>query len=135
MILFIKAILLRFLHSVFYFVTRPLCFRYNMVFAPFTGVDKHNKCVTFASTLLSREDVTNFTWAFNAMLKAMRRNPVVLVTDQCPAMKQAVPECFKATDEFPASRHRLCMWHITEKFPAKVYIVLVICNIHCDFCV
>ncbi|WOG86734.1 hypothetical protein DCAR_0205952 [Daucus carota subsp. sativus] len=54
------------------------------------------------------------------MLKAMRRNPVVLVTDQCPAMKQAVPECFKATDEFPASRHRLCMWHITEKFPAKL---------------
>ncbi|KAK1353753.1 hypothetical protein POM88_052118 [Heracleum sosnowskyi] len=35
--------------------------KYNMVFAPFTGVDKHNKYVTFAYTLLSKEDVTHFT--------------------------------------------------------------------------
>ena len=94
-----------------------------MIFAPFTGVDKHNKCVTFASTLLSKEDVEHFSWAFKALLKAMGRNPVCIVTDQCPAMKQAVPICFKETDDFPATRHRLCMWHITEKFPAKVYYV------------
>ncbi|KAK1353754.1 hypothetical protein POM88_052119 [Heracleum sosnowskyi] len=50
----------------------------------------------------------------------MGRNPVFIVTDQCAAMKQAIPNCFKATDDFPASRHRLCMWHITEKFPAKL---------------
>ncbi|XP_074347175.1 protein FAR1-RELATED SEQUENCE 5-like [Apium graveolens] len=93
--------------------------KYNMVFAPFTGVDKHNKCVTFASTLLSKEDVTHFTWAFKTFLKAMGRNPICLVIDQCPAMKQAIPAVFKATDDLPATRHRLCMWHITEKFPAK----------------
>ncbi|KAK1353767.1 hypothetical protein POM88_052132 [Heracleum sosnowskyi] len=89
-------------------------------FSPFTGVDKHNKCVTFASTLLSKEDVTHFTWAFEALLEAMGKNPVCIVTDQCAAMKQAIPNCFKATDDFPASRHRLCMWHITEKFPTKL---------------
>ncbi|KAK1384051.1 hypothetical protein POM88_021786 [Heracleum sosnowskyi] len=94
--------------------------KYNMVFAPFTGVDKHNKCVTFASTLLSKEDVPHFTWAFEALLKAMGRNPVCIVTDQCAAMKQAIPKCFKETNDFPASRHRLCMWHITEKFPLKL---------------
>ncbi|KAK1375592.1 hypothetical protein POM88_031785 [Heracleum sosnowskyi] len=94
--------------------------KYNMVYAPFTGVDKHNKCVTFASTLLSKEDVPHFTWAFEALLKAMGRNPVCIVTDQCAAMKQAIPKCFKETNDFPASRHRLCMWHITEKFPLKL---------------
>ncbi|KAK1387727.1 hypothetical protein POM88_015905 [Heracleum sosnowskyi] len=94
--------------------------KYNMVFAPFTGVDKHNKCVTFASTLLSKEDVPHFTWAFEALLKAMGRNPVCIVTDQCAVMKQAIPNCFKATNDFPVSRHRLCMWHITEKFPEKL---------------
>ncbi|KAK1359719.1 hypothetical protein POM88_044193 [Heracleum sosnowskyi] len=50
----------------------------------------------------------------------MGRNPVCIVTDQCAAMKQAIPNYFKETDDFPASRHRLCMWHITEKFPMKL---------------
>lgn len=91
-----------------------------MVFTPLTGVDKHNKCVTFASSLLSKEDVPHFSWAFKAFLNAMGRNPVCIVTDQCPAIKVAVPEIFKTTSDYLASRHRLCMWHITEKFPAKV---------------
>ncbi|KAK1394529.1 hypothetical protein POM88_013585 [Heracleum sosnowskyi] len=37
----------------------------------------------------------------------MGRNPVVIVTDQCPAMKQAIPISCAATNEFPAMRHRL----------------------------
>ncbi|KAK1387882.1 hypothetical protein POM88_016060 [Heracleum sosnowskyi] len=93
---------------------------YNMVFCPFTGVDKHDKCVTFGFALLSKEDIPHFQWAFNHFRKAMDRNPVVIVTDQCPAMKQAIPISFAATDDFPATRHRLCMWHIMEKFPMKL---------------
>ncbi|XP_074328400.1 protein FAR1-RELATED SEQUENCE 5-like [Apium graveolens] len=60
--------------------------RYNMIFAPFTSVDKHDRCVTFA----------------------------------CHAMKAAVPEVFKATNEYPATKHRLCMWHIMQKSPLKL---------------
>ncbi|KAK1398645.1 hypothetical protein POM88_008508 [Heracleum sosnowskyi] len=93
---------------------------YNMVFCPFIGVDKHDKCVTFGFALLSKEDIPHFQWAFNHFRKAMGRNPVVIVTDQCPAMKQAIPISFAATDDFPATRHRLCMWHIMEKFPMKL---------------
>lgn len=95
-----------------------------MVFCPFTGVDKNDKCVTFAFALLSKEDISHFKWAFDHLLKAMGRHPVVIVTDQCPAMKQAVPLSFPATDEFPATKHRLCMWHILQKFPIKVHIFL-----------
>ncbi|KAK1351233.1 hypothetical protein POM88_054550 [Heracleum sosnowskyi] len=94
--------------------------KYNMVFCPFTGIDKHEKCVTFGFALLSKEDIPHFKWAFDQFLKAIGRNPVCIITDQCPVMKQAIPMSFHATEEFPATKHRLCMWHIMEKFPVKL---------------
>ena len=94
-----------------------------MVFCPFTGVDKYDKCVTFAFALLSKEDIPHFKWAFDELVKAMGRNPVCIITDQCPAMKQAVPVSFAAREGNPATKHRLCMWHIMEKFPMKVLVL------------
>lgn len=94
--------------------------RYNMVFCPFTGIDKHEKCVTFAFVLLFKEDIPHFKWAFDEFLKAIGRNPVCIITDQCPSMRQTIPMSFSATEEFSATKHRLCMWHIMEKFPVKV---------------
>lgn len=101
-------------------------YRYSMIFVPFTGIDKHEKCVTFAAALISKEDVSSFKWVFDMFLKAMGRNPVCLVTDQCPAMRQAIPASFCATEQFPATKHRLCMWHIMEKFPLKVSGFLIL---------
>ncbi|KAK1397609.1 hypothetical protein POM88_007472 [Heracleum sosnowskyi] len=94
--------------------------KYNMIFAPFTGVDKHDRCVTFAACLLSQESVTDYTWAFHHFVKAMRRNLVVIVTNQCAAMKVAIPDVFSDGNGLIASKHRLCMWHITGKFPVKL---------------
>ncbi|KAK1397110.1 hypothetical protein POM88_006973 [Heracleum sosnowskyi] len=93
--------------------------KYNMIFAPFTGVDKHYKCVTFAACLLSQESIEDYTWAFDHFVKAIR-NPVVIVTDQCAAMKVAVPASFSAKNGLIESKHRLCMWHIMQKFPIKL---------------
>ncbi|KAK1376404.1 hypothetical protein POM88_032597 [Heracleum sosnowskyi] len=50
----------------------------------------------------------------------MGRNPVVIITDQCAAMKVAVPASFSAKNGLIASKHRLCMWHIIQKFPVKL---------------
>lgn len=86
-----------------------------MVFAPFTGVDNHKKCVTFACALLAKENIESYKWVFATFLKCMGRQPLSIITDQCPAMKQAIPATFTSTT------HRLCMWHIMKKFPAKVY--------------
>jgi transposase-like protein len=47
-------------------------------------------------------------------LKAFGRQPKVVVTDQDPAMKQAI------ADIFNEARHRLCMWHIMKKVAVKV---------------
>ncbi|XP_074347306.1 uncharacterized protein LOC141686151 [Apium graveolens] len=96
-----------------------LVLRYNMIFAPFTGVDKHDRCVTFAACLLAKEDISHYTWAFDHFLKTMKRNPVLMVTGQCPTMRATVPEVFTATNEYPATKHHLCMWHIMQKFPVK----------------
>ena len=88
--------------------------RYNLVFGPFTGVDNHKKCVTFAAGLLSKEDIEHYVWLFEAFMEAMGREPVVVITDQCPSMLQAIPKVFRN------AKHRLCMWHIHKKFPMMV---------------
>ncbi|XP_063946119.1 protein FAR1-RELATED SEQUENCE 5-like [Daucus carota subsp. sativus] len=80
--------------------------KYNMVFAPFTGVDKHDRCVTFAACLLSHESVSDYSWAFEQLVKAMGRNPVIIITDQCPAVKVAVPAVF--SDANGLLGNRLC---------------------------
>ena len=92
-----------------------------MIFAPFTGVDKHDRCVTFAACLLSKEDVAHYNWGFKQFVKAMGRNPIIFITDQCPAMKVSVPASFSGENGLVPSKHHLCMWHIMQKFPIKVF--------------
>ena len=66
--------------------------RYCMVFAPFTGMDNHRKSVTFACGLLMKEDVESYNWLFQKFRDAMMKDPLVLITDQDPAMKVALRE-------------------------------------------
>ncbi|XP_074356118.1 protein FAR1-RELATED SEQUENCE 5-like [Apium graveolens] len=94
--------------------------KYNMIFAPFTGVDKHDKCVTFSACLFSHENIEDYTWACDHFVKAMGRNPVVILTDQCPAVKVTVHNSFSDKNGLIASKHRLCMWHIMQKFRIKL---------------
>ncbi|KAK1368572.1 hypothetical protein POM88_034664 [Heracleum sosnowskyi] len=74
----------------------------------------------FASCLLSHESVTDYSWAFGHFVKAMGRNPVLIITDQCAAIKVVVPGIFSSINGLVASKHRLCMWHILQKFPVKL---------------
>ncbi|XP_020262211.1 protein FAR1-RELATED SEQUENCE 5-like [Asparagus officinalis] len=88
--------------------------KYNMKFVPFTGLDNYKKCVVFAAGLIAKEDIDNYVWIFEVFMKCMIREPKCIVTDQCPAMKQAIPTVFTE------ARHRLCMWHIMKKFNQKL---------------
>ncbi|XP_074327584.1 protein FAR1-RELATED SEQUENCE 5-like [Apium graveolens] len=74
--------------------------RYNLIFAPFTSVDKHDKCITFASCLLSHESVAEYSWAFGHLV--------------------SVRDVFSDVNGLVRSKHRLCIWHIMEKFPVKL---------------
>ena len=86
-----------------------------MVFVPFTGIDNHKNCVTLGAALLDGESIPAYKWVLEAFLKTFGKQPKLVVTDQCPAIKQAVSEVFTE------SRHRFCMWHISTKLPMKVY--------------
>ncbi|KAK9048669.1 hypothetical protein SSX86_032365 [Deinandra increscens subsp. villosa] len=88
--------------------------KYDMIFVPFTGVDNHKCCVTFGAGLLSCETIESYTWLLENFLKAHGKKPTLVLTDQDPSMRQAVLNVLKG------SRHRLCMWHIMKKLPAKV---------------
>lgn len=90
-----------------------------MVFVPFTGVDNHQKCVIFAAGLLSKEDVVSYEWLLEAFLKSHVKEPYLVLTDQDPSMLIAIPKIFKT------AKHRLCMWHIMNKLPTKVYIYIL----------
>nr|GEX65705.1 hypothetical protein [Tanacetum cinerariifolium] len=100
-----------------YFVKdAELCgfFRYNMVFVPFTAIDKHRKSATVGSGLLKKETVKAYGWLLRAFKKAFVRSPNIFVTDQDGAMRLVVAA------EFPKSKNRLCMWNIMQKIPAKI---------------
>ena len=85
-----------------------------MIFVPFTGVDNHWKNVTFGAGLLAKENYKNFKWLLRSFKKAMGRVPSTVITDQCKAIKKALSKWWSS------SNHRLCMWHIMSKLPAKV---------------
>ncbi|GKC13003.1 FAR1-related sequence 5-like protein [Tanacetum coccineum] len=88
--------------------------KYGYKFVPFTGVDHHQKCVTFGAALLSDETTESFCCMLEAFLKTHKKQPPFAVTDQDGALRNAVVKMF------PESHHRLCMWHITQKLPGKV---------------
>lgn len=85
-----------------------------MVFVPFTGIDNHCRNVTLGAGLLSSETTESYTWLLQSFSKCFGKHPKVVVTDQDPAMKNAIQLVFQN------SRHRLCMWHIMKKVSDKV---------------
>ncbi|XP_019184160.1 PREDICTED: protein FAR1-RELATED SEQUENCE 5-like [Ipomoea nil] len=88
--------------------------RYDMVFTPFTGVNNHKKSITFGAGLLKKEDIESYVWLFEKFKEAMGSEPVLVVTDQDPAMRVAFPRVFKE------AKHRFFMWHIMSKVGDKV---------------
>jgi len=84
------------------------------MFVPFTGIDNHQKCVTFAAGLIRDETAETYTWLLNCFMKAFKKEPTMVVTDQDKSMDIAIRNVFKT------AKHRLCMWHITQKLPSKV---------------
>ncbi|XP_019168184.1 PREDICTED: protein FAR1-RELATED SEQUENCE 5-like [Ipomoea nil] len=89
-------------------------YRYKLVFVPFTGIDNHKKCITLAAGLIAKEDIASYVWLLDAFKRCMGRAPTCIITDQDPAMKEAMPQVF------PETRHRFCISHIMTKVEEKV---------------
>ncbi|XP_074306186.1 protein FAR1-RELATED SEQUENCE 5-like [Silene latifolia] len=90
--------------------------KYRMIFAPFTGVDHHKRCVTFGAGLLINESKESFAWLFTKFLEAMGgRYPLCIITDEDLGIEEGLKKVFK-----DKVQHRYCMWHILKKLPEKV---------------
>ncbi|XP_022032540.1 protein FAR1-RELATED SEQUENCE 5-like [Helianthus annuus] len=69
----------------------------------------------FGVGLLHNETIESYTWLLQKFLQAHNgRQPLLVLTDQDCAMKQAV------SNVFDKSHHQLCMWHIVQKIPSKI---------------
>ncbi|XP_074293414.1 protein FAR1-RELATED SEQUENCE 5-like [Silene latifolia] len=89
---------------------------YKMIFAPFTGVDHHKKCVSFGAGLIRKETDEDFVWLFQNFLSAMsNKYPVCIITDQDRGIRSGVKTVFG-----DKTQHRYCMWHIMKKLPDKI---------------
>ncbi|XP_050207227.2 protein FAR1-RELATED SEQUENCE 5-like [Mercurialis annua] len=83
--------------------------RYNLICAPFVGVNHHWQNIMFGCAFLSDETTKSFEWLFSTFLESMGgQQPKTIITDQDKAMGNAIASIF------PDSRHRLCMWHICK---------------------
>lgn len=89
--------------------------RYGMIFAPFTGVNNHGQSIIFGCAFLNDETADSFVWLFKEFLNVMPGNaPMMIITDQDPAMTKAISEAL------PQTFHRYCSWHILNKFSEKL---------------
>ena len=88
---------------------------YDMPFGPFIGVNHHMQTILFGAGLLFGETIEDFKWLFHTWLDAMGGvQPKTIITDQDPAIKQAIALVF------PQAHHMLCLWHINKKLPDKL---------------
>ncbi|XP_056687996.1 protein FAR1-RELATED SEQUENCE 5-like [Spinacia oleracea] len=65
--------------------------RYNLICAPFVGINNHWKNTIFACALLGDEKTESFVWLFETFKKAMGdKSPITLFIDQDGAMARAI---------------------------------------------
>ncbi|XP_010227160.1 protein FAR1-RELATED SEQUENCE 5-like [Brachypodium distachyon] len=89
--------------------------QYDMIFAPFTGVNHHLQSVFFGAAFLLNEKAESYVWLFKTFLRAIGGvAPKLIITDEAGSIKNASAEVF------PTTAHRLCMWHMMEKLPEKI---------------
>ena len=83
--------------------------KYNLICAPFVGINHHWENVLFGCAFLIDEITQSFIWLIETFLIAMgARQPKFIFIDQDQAMANAI------NIVFTESRHRLCLWHINK---------------------
>ncbi|KAG2666810.1 hypothetical protein I3760_15G082400 [Carya illinoinensis] len=84
---------------------------YKMPFVPFSRVNHHHQTIMFGCALLVNETAESYTWLLRTWQEAMLgKAPKTIITDDDKAMAKAIVEVL------PNTTHRLCLWHILQKF-------------------
>lgn len=83
--------------------------RYNLICAPFVGINNHWKIVMFGCAFIGDEKAATFVWLLETFKKSMeQKEPITIFTDQDMAMSTAISKVY------PNTRHRLCIWHLHQ---------------------
>ncbi|XP_074347391.1 protein FAR1-RELATED SEQUENCE 5-like [Apium graveolens] len=91
---------------------------YCMPFIPITGVNHHYQNILFGFALMRDEKETSYKWVLKTCLKVVgNKPPQTIIPDQNIALGNAIPEIL------PHTKHTLCTWHISSKFPEKLTIL------------
>ncbi|XP_057770842.1 protein FAR1-RELATED SEQUENCE 5-like [Salvia miltiorrhiza] len=87
--------------------------KYDLICAPFVGINHHLKNCMFGMAFLLDETTETFEWLFLTFLESMNaKEPEVVFSDQCQALMNGIDGQFKAAS------HRLCQWHINQNAPS-----------------
>ena len=74
------------------------------------GDNHHWNNILFGCAFLINETIASFIWLFVTFLTAMGGKQLISIfTDQDQAIANEIKKVF------PKSRHRLCLWHISQK--------------------
>ncbi|KAG6635776.1 hypothetical protein CIPAW_11G065400 [Carya illinoinensis] len=84
---------------------------YKIPFVLFLGVNHHHQTIMFGCALLVNEIAESYIWLLRTWQEVMfGRAPSTIITDDDKAMAKAISEVL------PNTTHRLCLWHILQKF-------------------
>ncbi|XP_059669460.1 protein FAR1-RELATED SEQUENCE 5-like [Cornus florida] len=89
--------------------------KYDMIFAPFVGVNHQRKNIFFGCGFLLNETIDSFVSLFETLLERMgNQPPKTIFANQCQVMENAIKKVF------PNTCHRLCLWHISKDAFLKI---------------
>lgn len=92
------------------FDTSYLTNKYNMICAPFIGLNNHRQNVMFGCAFLLDESLTSYEWLFKSFLESVGgRPPETIFTDQNEFISKAIEVVL------PGTRHCLCQQLIEKK--------------------
>lgn len=87
--------------------------RYNLICAPFVGINHHLHNLMFGMAFISDETTSTFQWMFSAFLESMQwKQPKIVFSDQDQVLMKGIDSIF------PSAKHRLCQWHINQNAPS-----------------
>ncbi|KAF0893207.1 hypothetical protein E2562_023229 [Oryza meyeriana var. granulata] len=85
----------------------------DMLLGIWVGLNNHGMPCFFGCALLREENLQSFVWALKVFLNFMNRKaPQTILTDENMYLKEAIEK------ELPGTKHALCIWLITARFPS-----------------
>ncbi|KAG8064621.1 hypothetical protein GUJ93_ZPchr0004g38851 [Zizania palustris] len=91
----------------------------DMLLGIWVGLNNHGMPCFFGCALLREENLNSFAWALKVFLNFMNRKvPQTILTDENMYLKEAIAK------GLPATKHALCIWLITARFPSWFDAVL-----------